>query len=92
MMKNGYTESICEAGKEGNTWYVPHDGVYHPEKSGKIRVVFDCCAEHNGIALNDLLLHGPDISNKLIDVLVRFRKDFVAVTCKPCFTNCESAN
>ena len=71
-IKNGYAEKISEAGKECNIWYVPHHGVYHPEKSGKIYVLFDCTAKHKGIALNDLLLQGPDITNKLIDVLVRF--------------------
>jgi hypothetical protein len=25
-------------------WYIPHHGVYHPQKPGKIRVVFDCSA------------------------------------------------
>ena len=60
-MKNGYAEKISEAGKEGYTWYVPHHGVCHPEKLGKIYIVFDCTAKHKGIALNDLLLQGPDI-------------------------------
>nr|XP_046184366.1 uncharacterized protein LOC124013855 [Oncorhynchus gorbuscha] len=26
-------------------WYIPHHGVYHPQKPGKIRVVFDCSAK-----------------------------------------------
>ncbi|KAJ8404442.1 hypothetical protein AAFF_G00337090 [Aldrovandia affinis] len=26
-------------------WYIPHHGVYHPQKPGKIRVVFDCSAQ-----------------------------------------------
>ncbi|XP_029688293.1 uncharacterized protein isoform X2 [Takifugu rubripes] len=25
-------------------WYIPHHGVYHPQKPGKIGVVFDCSA------------------------------------------------
>ena len=29
----------------GKTWYIPHHGVYHPSKPGKIRVVFDRSAE-----------------------------------------------
>nr|XP_026695432.1 uncharacterized protein LOC104265820 [Ciona intestinalis] len=32
--------------------YVPHTGVYHPKKPGKIRVVFDCSAEYQGTSLN----------------------------------------
>lgn len=28
---------------EGETvWYIPHHGVYHPQKTDKLRVVFDC--------------------------------------------------
>ena len=29
---------------DGNKWYIPYHGVYHPAKPGKIRVVFDCSA------------------------------------------------
>lgn len=29
---------------EGNVWYLPHHGVFHPQK-GSPRVVFDCRAE-----------------------------------------------
>ncbi|KAG7508402.1 hypothetical protein JOB18_012288 [Solea senegalensis] len=25
-------------------WYIPHHGVYHPQKPGNIHVVFDCSA------------------------------------------------
>ena len=25
---------------QGKTWFIPHHGVYHPSKPGKIRVVF----------------------------------------------------
>lgn len=27
------------------TWYIPHHGVYHAQKPGKICVVFDCSAK-----------------------------------------------
>ena len=30
--------------QNGKVWYIPHHGVYHPHKPGKIRVVFDCSA------------------------------------------------
>ncbi len=49
-------------------------------KPGKIRVVFDSSAQCEGISLNDTLLCGPDLNNRLIGVLVRFRKEQVAVT------------
>ena len=31
--------------ENGNVWYLPHFGVYHPQKPKKIRVVFDSSAE-----------------------------------------------
>ncbi len=47
-------------------WYIPHHGVYHPHKPGKIRVVFDCSARFHETSLNDHLLTGPDLTNTLV--------------------------
>lgn len=67
---------------EGETvWYIPHHGVYHPQKPDKLRVVFNCSAKFRGISLNDTFLTGPDLINSLVGVLCRFRKEQVAVTC-----------
>ncbi|XP_078346784.1 uncharacterized protein LOC144632053 [Oculina patagonica] len=60
-------------------WYLPHFGIYHPKKPDKIRVVFDSAAECNGISLNSLLLSGPDLTNGLLGVLLRFRQNPVAM-------------
>lgn len=62
-------------------WYIPHHGVYHPQKPWKIRVVFDGSAKYEGVSLNDNLLSGPELTNNLIGVLCRFRKGPVAVMC-----------
>ena len=43
--------------------YIPHHGIYHPHKPGKICVVFDCFAKYQGKSLNDLMLGGPDLTN-----------------------------
>ena len=72
---------INERGLSGKTWYLPHFGVYHPRKPGKIRVVFDASAEFEGTSLNKELLSGPDILNNLSGILIRFRRNAVAVTC-----------
>ena len=53
--------------------------MYHPNKPQKIRVVFDCSAKYKGISLNDTLLPGPDITNKLLGVLIRFRSEVIAI-------------
>ena len=63
------------------TWYIPHHGVYHPHKPGKIRVVFDCSARFQETSLNDHLLTGPDLTNTLVGVLCRFRKGPIAIMC-----------
>ncbi|KAI7805752.1 hypothetical protein IRJ41_018562 [Triplophysa rosa] len=63
------------------SWYIPHHGVYHPQKPGKIRVVFDCSARYEGVSINDFLLTGPELTNTLVGVLCRFRKGQVAVMC-----------
>ena len=56
------------------TWFLPSFGVYHPRKKDKIRVVFDSAAECEGVSLNKLLLSGPDLTNNLLGVLMRFRR------------------
>ena len=47
--------------EDGKLWYIPHYGVYHPHKPGKIRVVFNCLAKFNGVSLNSTLYKGPDL-------------------------------
>ena len=59
-------------------WYLPHFGMYHPQKPRKIRVVFDSAAETENVSLNKLLLSGPDLNNGLLGVLINFRQDPVA--------------
>lgn len=60
-------------------WYLPLFGVYHPRKPDQIRGVFDSSAEFKGVSLNEQLLQGPDFINNLLGILIRFRKENVAV-------------
>ena len=81
VIEKGYAPRIEQDGppvKEGRIWYIPHHGVYHPQKPGKIRVVFDCSTKFLGKSLNDHLLQGPDLTNKLLSVLTRFRQEKIA--------------
>ncbi|XP_014676487.1 PREDICTED: uncharacterized protein LOC106816401 [Priapulus caudatus] len=55
-------------------WYLPHHPVIHPRKPGKVRVVYDCSAPYQGVLLNVLIRQGPDLMNKLIAVMLRFRQ------------------
>ena len=82
VLDKGYAEEVPAAEvdtQDGRVWYIPHHGVYHPRKPNKVRVVFDCTASYNGVALNDLLLPGPNLTNHLIGVLLRFRQESVAI-------------
>lgn len=81
VIKNGYAEEVPQNqlnGRDGKIWYIPHHGVYHPKK-GTLRVVFDCGASFKGTSLNDQLLQGPNLTNSLFGVLMRFRQEPVAI-------------
>ena len=60
-------------------WFIPHHDVYHHKKPDKIRVVFDCLAHSQGTSLNDEPFQGPDLTNSLVGVLIRFCQTPVAV-------------
>ena len=64
---------------KGTAWYIPHHGVYHPRKPGKIRVVFDCPATFMRKSLNDVLYKSPGLTSWLGGVLLRLREERVAV-------------
>ena len=65
--------------KEQPVWYLPHHPVTHPLKPGKVRVVFDCAARYCGTSLNQQLLQGPDLTNPLMGVLIRFCQEPIAM-------------
>ena len=41
-------------------WCLPHHPAFHPQKSGKVRVVFDAAATFKGKGFNSELHTGPD--------------------------------
>ena len=51
IAKGNVRKSMTEAAS-GKTCYLPHHGDYHPNKPGKIRVVFDLSADYKGRCLN----------------------------------------
>ena len=80
MFGKGHAEKVPDEDLkrcDGRVSYIPHHGVYG-QKSGKIRVVFDCSSSFRGVSLNDSLLQGPDLTTPLVDVLLRFRQEPVA--------------
>jgi len=60
-------------------WYIPYHGVFSEQKPDKLRIIFDCAAQHHGVSLNQVLLQGPDLNNRLDAVLLRFRKESTAL-------------
>ncbi|XP_063758758.1 uncharacterized protein LOC134877255 [Eleginops maclovinus] len=80
LFENGHAEVAPPLPPDEESWYLPFFGVYHPQKPGQVRVVFDSSAQHQGVSLNDVLLTGPNMNNSLLGVLLRFRREPVAVT------------
>ena len=80
LLENGHAEIAPPLQDGVECWYLPIFGVYHPKKPAKIRVVFDSAAQFGGLSLNSVLLQGPDLTNSLLGVLLRFRREVVAVS------------
>ena len=72
----GYARLATSKDEPG--WFLLHHAVRHPTK-GKIRVVFDGTFELKGVSLNNQLLQGPDLTNLMVGVFLRFRKEPVAI-------------
>ena len=81
LLRQGYAVPVPEQDihrNDGRVWYLPHHPVINPNKE-KIRIVFDCAAEYKGISLNSEVRQGPDLMNKLVGVLTRFRLHPIAI-------------
>ena len=69
-----YAKESSKVAESGHCWYLPHHGVYHPNKPGKIRVALGLSAENHGVSFNKELLPGPDLTNQIVGKLLRFRE------------------
>ncbi|KAJ8035403.1 hypothetical protein HOLleu_22626 [Holothuria leucospilota] len=78
--KSSLLRDTGQSENQAKVWYLPHHPVFHPQKPGKVRVVFDCTARFKGTSLNDQLLRGPDFTNNLVGVLSRFIIEPIAMT------------
>lgn len=79
LFVSGHAEEAPPLCENDERWYLPIFGVCHPQKPDQIRVVFDSSAQHEGVSLNSALLTGPDMTNNLVGILVRFREEPVGV-------------
>ena len=65
----------------GKVHYLPHHAVIRKDKeTTKVRVVYYASARSSGPSLNDCLITGPKFNQKILDILLRFRSQRVALT------------
>ena len=63
-----------EAPKNHVLCYLPNHVVVKPDKPGKFRICQDAAARVGNHYLNKYLFSGPDILNRLIKIILRFRR------------------
>ena len=88
-IRNGHAAKVStDLQTNGRVWYLPYHAVRNPNKPAKIRLVYNAAARYRGVALNDVLRKGPDLTTLLLAVLLRFRERRVGVSAdiKKCFT------
>ena len=79
MHDKGFMEKIPESDLNADAWYLMHHSVRHKQKH-TLRVVFNCSLKYGGVSLNDVLYQGPDLTDNLLGVLMRFREENIAFT------------
>jgi len=47
----------------------------------KVRIAFDCSIKTDGVSLNDAICAGPKLQKDLFDVLIRLRRNPIALAC-----------
>ena len=80
LILKGYAKQSSSNSIRGKTWYLPHHGVKHASKPGKVRIVFDCSTNYGGTSLNNKFLFGPNLTHQLAEVLIRLRTEEVTFT------------
>ena len=82
--KNEWALKLTDAeikNASGPVYYLPHHGIYRPEKkSTPLRVVFDPACLYQGVSLNSFLYKDPCLIGNLLGVLLRFREEPIAFT------------
>ena len=83
QIKKGIVELVEEPtqGEVGKVHYIPHRAIIRRDKSTtKLRVVYDASARSSGPSLNDCLHTGPTLTQNILDIILRFRTNKVALT------------
>ena len=81
LIAKGYAEKVPTpllSRADGVVYYIPHHPVLNPKKLDKVRPVFDCAAKYSGTSLDHHVHQGPDLTNGLVGVMLRFRQNNIA--------------
>ena len=70
-----FVEPVLETSNDGarEIHYLPHHGVRKESISTPLRVVFNASSKSQGSSLNDCLLKGPNLTERLESSLLKFR-------------------
>ena len=80
LILKGYVRESTSTVETRKCSYLPHHGLFHPNKPEKVCVVFDSKAEFHGTSINKTLLSVTDFTNLISGVLLRFREEKIAVS------------
>ena len=81
MLDNDFMEKVPQHEIDvspDKCFYLCHHPVIHKQKN-KLRIVFDGSLKGKDPSLNDCLKKGPDLTNSLVGVLLRFRLENCSV-------------
>ncbi|XGW01565.1 hypothetical protein V3C99_014021 [Haemonchus contortus] len=63
-------------------FYMPHSGVWRPQKPRPLRIVFDASSKRKGqLSLNDVTHKGETLMNKIHDILMASRTCKIIILC-----------
>ena len=81
LLEQEFIVEIKQVNHNVAEWYLPMQGVLTPDRTNKLRLVFDVSAKgQNGKSLNDHLEKGSNYINSLPNVLMAWCLDQVAYT------------
>ena len=80
-LKKGYIRKLTpEESMVRPKWFLPQFPVICEDKATtKVRSVFDSAAKFKGRSLNDMMHAGPKLQNDLVNILIHFRAEPVAL-------------
>ena len=82
QVRDGIVEQVTELDPATKIHFLPHRAVIREDaETTKLRVVYDasCKDRKTGVSLNDCLHVGPSLTPMILDVLLRFRANQVAL-------------